>query len=530
MFQYGCILFKCPIYQTDMTNFCIEKDSYVTGLVLTAILSVTFQDGPVILEHDDAEISKYGQTLNSVIDKKLLFTKNGCKIVFVRIEANYTNINTKMVNKLYVKYKIANTEICSVQKIVSIFFEIISMNIKTKIPNEKKNISGPFHGVTNISKTINIGLEFRSLYNMQISKTIISFPVSYEYKLLETFYCPSVLLNMTYYKQLVENKALPPLSFNSLDTTYTQSTELVPICYTMYKSQLYRNTYKRISVKQDSSLNKLGFLSTLISMTSIIMVLITYFLFPDLRYVPGKLFMMLCFNLFIAQGLFTFGIGVGEDNGWCQFIGMLIHFFWLATIFSMNSNLILMFSNLQKPLEASSRATIQSRSNWRVCRYIIYSYSMSFFCVLTNITLSGILLDDDHYGYGGKICYINTPIMRLITFTIPLIIVLIVNFGMFTLIICNISQTMYKRYCFVFKATIQMILKLSTITGVFWLFGFLYEVTGITLFDYIFVILNAGQGFFLMTSFILNKRVLELYKDKVQTYWKKIEDTTEYNI
>jgi hypothetical protein len=132
---------------------------------------------------------------------------------------------------------------------------------------------------------------------------------------------------------------------------------------------------------------------------------------------------------------------------------------------------------------------------------------------------------DDHYGYGGKFCYINTAEMRLFTFALPIALVLLVNFVMFLCITSKISKMMTHETDV--KERVVVFLKLSTITGFYWTFGYIYEATKIWVFEYLFIILNGGQGFFLMWSFLLNKRIFKMYKNVFKKLQEKYSSISE---
>ena len=106
-----------------------------------------------------------------------------------------------------------------------------------------------------------------------------------------------------------------------------------------------------------------------------------------------------------------------------------------------------------------------------------------------------------------------------VTFGIPATIVVLANLSMFVAIIIKIKRApsvsknvKHERNNFVVFA------KLSTITGATWLFGFVYMWTGVTVFSYIFIILNGSQGLFIMVLFICNARTFAMFKT-VRTSW-----------
>jgi hypothetical protein len=47
---------------------------------------------------------------------------------------------------------------------------------------------------------------------------------------------------------------------------------------------------------------------------------------------------------------------------------------------------------------------------------------------------------------------------------------------------------------------LNVVVKLSAITGVTWIFGLLYTWTNVIVFSYLFIILNACQGVFIMLA------------------------------
>ena len=58
-------------------------------------------------------------------------------------------------------------------------------------------------------------------------------------------------------------------------------------------------------------------------------------------------------------------------------------------------------------------------------------------------------------------------------------------------------------------------MKMSTLTGVGWIFGFLGILTNVEVFEYLFIVANATQGLFLMVSFVCNRRVLMLFENLI---------------
>jgi hypothetical protein len=107
--------------------------------------------------------------------------------------------------------------------------------------------------------------------------------------------------------------------------------------------------------------------------------------------------------------------------------------------------------------------------------------------------------------------------MILYFVAIPLGLIITANLGMFSYVVWSVSRipdmahksSNERRNLLIFA-------KLSTLTGITWLFGFLYQFTNVLLFAYFYIVFNAGQGVFIMISFV-NKRTLDMLHSKVYT-------------
>ena len=516
-FQGDCLQFECPVHQMAIANLCVDRNTDVSGLVIASMVHLRFQN-PVYAGKSEDELKSFGQKVAVAIDDSFTISNIGCKIKVAKLLANYTQATEGYVQKIFLALKIINTKICSIKQVVDIYFKINFDNITVSFDNvDSKFLPQNASNLPKINTTFTVKLSYRNIQSYEIDIPLQEVSDSYEIRLTENFQCPRVLISQSSYRKLVHKGLLDQVKTPSFIVHKYMQSDLIPICYLEYLNEWLNYTYSK-SGKREKHANynaitsTLTTISTILSMASTIIVLITYTIFPELRFISGKLLMVLCFNLFFAQGFFSFGFDLGVDNIWCQLIGVCIHLLWLTTVFLMSLCLWLLLRNFNDPFGAENRYLIQSRSNFQVLKYTLYCYTMSGLCVLTNIIVSHSVYNDDHYGYGGNLCYINTASMRMFTFALPIAIVLIVNFIMVTYIMSKMSKLITLKHDIAVKELIIVFLKLSTITGFYWGFGFIYEATEIKLFEYIFILLNCGQGFFLMWSFLLNKRIFEMYK------------------
>jgi hypothetical protein len=198
----------------------------------------------------------------------------------------------------------------------------------------------------------------------------------------------------------------------------------------------------------------------------------------------------------------------------CLVLGMCVHFFWLMAMIWMNICTFHMFRVLTK-----TKVVSKDSGNKKVICYHIFAILISASCVSVNIAASfyrsGVL------GYGGDSCYISTQSMINFTFVIPTAFVVFSNLVMFSIVIIKIKRaSVAQKHVQNERRDLSVFAKLSTITGATWIFGLLYTWTNIDALSYIFIILNACQGVFILLAFVVNKRVLHLTKSlsKGSTY------------
>ena len=290
----------------------------------------------------------------------------------------------------------------------------------------------------------------------------------------------------------------------------TSDGEQLRICFTDYMSRAAEKLPHREEPKQHSPQAIVSVVCNLMSITGLTATVLTYFIFGELRSIPGKNNMMLSIHLLIAQCLYQFGIQQTEYSKLCMALGVFIHLFWLTSILWMNACTLHMFRTF---------VTGQSYRSYRaldpqVCVYTLYCYSIAIIVIAINIGVSMYKSEGKDIGYGGTVCYISTPIMIGWTFALPVGVIIILNLGFFFAVVYQISaSTMSRRGKSNDRANTIIYMKLSTLTGVTWIFGYLYLWTDFVPLEYIFIVLNAGQGVLIFGSFICTARIIRLYED-----------------
>ena len=253
----------------------------------------------------------------------------------------------------------------------------------------------------------------------------------------------------------------------------------------------------------------LSFVCMLLSIIFSALTVVTYSLFRELRTQPGVNNMVLASLMVIWQILFMVGFNKAESTSIpvCATLGVLIHYSWLLFLVWMNTCTIHMFRVFWK--NPATTASFNPLKTTLV--YMTYCCIVAAIPVVVNIIISST--KDQGIGYGGSLCYLSASDYFLYIISVPLCLVVVGNIGLYIAVIIQIEKTRSKvKHRSEQKSLISVYLKLSSLTGVTWIFGIVYMFIGVEWAEYLFVLFNGTQGIFVFTSFAMNKRIFELYK------------------
>jgi len=258
----------------------------------------------------------------------------------------------------------------------------------------------------------------------------------------------------------------------------------------------------------------LSLVCTIVSNFCCCMTLFTYLACPDMLTQPGLNNMVLVGHLLVAQCLLQFGASQAENvsKTACSIIGAFVHYSWLLVIMSMNVctlHMFRVFHNLKSATEAphTGRTTL---------KYVAYIYVLSALPVVAVVVTSLILSGNSSLGYGGNVCYISDQRMILYCFTIPLACVVLCNITLFMVVIVKIySFNSLNRKSTEQRNLLLIYFRMSTITGITWVFAFLYTSLRVSWLEYLFIVFNGLQGLFVFVAFACKKRQFEMIRKRL---------------
>ena len=246
-----------------------------------------------------------------------------------------------------------------------------------------------------------------------------------------------------------------------------------------------------------------------ISIVSLLITIVTYILFKPLRTAPGLNNMSLAIMLLFANILYSFSFELSTSPTICLIVAILTHYCWMSSLVWMNVCCV----HMTRVFVKIKKMTAHTKKKKTYFGYLLYSIMFPSLLIATTLTYSHMA--DNQTGYGGGNCFITKPEMILFTFALPIGLIVISNLVMFVVVILfikntktdTLTSTIHRNYFVVY-------VKLSTLTGCSWLFGFIHKFTDSRILAFLFIVSTASQGLFLMVAFICNKRVFNMYADR----------------
>ncbi|XP_071963303.1 uncharacterized protein [Antedon mediterranea] len=244
----------------------------------------------------------------------------------------------------------------------------------------------------------------------------------------------------------------------------------------------------------------------------------------ELRTHSGKIIMNLSFALFIAQSLTLLQGYFLFDPVVCSVAAAVLHYIWLVAFLWMNSmaiDLFRIFRAIKLTIKDSDRDRVVFR------RYMLYSWCspVVIVCILLGVHFSDVADHSVfHFKYGDEsVCWIRDEFATLVVFGIPIGLVIIVNFILFVCTIYGIRKAKHSSTRIQNKSKRDQIseeltiyIRISSIMGLTWAFGFLASFVDHTAIWYIFIILNTLQGLFIFIAFNINRSMKATFRNRAR--------------
>ena len=253
--------------------------------------------------------------------------------------------------------------------------------------------------------------------------------------------------------------------------------------------------------------NLLSLACVCISIISLLATIVLFLSRSEFHSLPGYNTLALCVFLLLAQVVYQFGVGQTTLPYWaCALIGMVCHLLWLCVMFAMNICTVDMFLIFRK-----LKATIPKHSWIQHIKRLTFIVITSLVFVIINVVESLVSTGGKALGYGGIICYISSKLMQIVTFIIPSVITVVANISLFIYVVLKISSSSIQSAGLQQERNyLAIYARLSTLTGFTWLIGFVLILVKSEILEYIFILLNASQGIFIMLAFSFKRTLWKI--------------------
>ena len=298
---------------------------------------------------------------------------------------------------------------------------------------------------------------------------------------------------------------------------YVYNKGVVFICVDFEREYTSKN--HKSAPTDDLALVILTWIGFILSIIGLLVLLVTYIIFKDLRTLPGKNLMNLCVSLCLAEIVWLIGSTLDSYPTTCTVIAIANHYFFL--VFFTASSAIAFHSCLV----FGRKITFRRRSTEDNKIFMIYSLFVWGIPGLF-VLIFGLL---DYYevfitDYGKSVvCWLGTKESKIFLFILPFGILLLFNLFLFLLVALRLRENQKSSAKALGREevrkreaqNVKVCLKLSTLMGFSWLFGLLQVAveTETDVFAYLFIIFVSFQGLFICAAFLFQRKCYQLYSD-----------------
>ena len=276
----------------------------------------------------------------------------------------------------------------------------------------------------------------------------------------------------------------------------------------------FKDTFNITKTSMASSNRALQILTIIgfsISIICLVLLLITYGLFQELRTVPGKNLMNLSFPLLLSQLMWLIGTAFVKGGTACKVFAILEHYLLLVSFVAMSVMSYHTCHVFSKPFVRRIANTFSRR--FMTYSAFVWITPAMFVAICITLDETEVFVVD----YGTN-CWLGTANAKLYLFLLPLALLLLCNIYAFIKTAVSLSRHGKERKTLHQKKGKQNLLictKLATLVGFPWLFAFFGVLfPDVEAFEYLFVVFVCLQGLNIGMAFLFNKKTWKLYRDR----------------
>ncbi|KAI8783001.1 adhesion G protein-coupled receptor E2, partial [Biomphalaria glabrata] len=255
----------------------------------------------------------------------------------------------------------------------------------------------------------------------------------------------------------------------------------------------------------------LTYICPLTSALCLLLTLMAYLALPDLRTVPGFKAVLLSLSLLLAQMALICASLIPTPSTLCTSVGIITHFLWLWHFsWSFLSSLHVFQVFTDKIPEATMKGG----------KKLIYAARMTTLSLIGPlvVVLSVIVssyMTSHTFGYGHMSCFLDSLFLLGLSVVAPICFVSICNLTFFGITFARIREINQRTSLSSVEVDqpkyFLLYVKLSSVTGVFWVMTFVAEAIDSDVLWIISLLLNGLQGVTIFVLFLCKKRIYHLF-------------------
>ncbi|KAI8794729.1 adhesion G protein-coupled receptor E3 [Biomphalaria glabrata] len=339
--------------------------------------------------------------------------------------------------------------------------------------------------------------------------------------------CGHVTFNTSEYELNVLDNASPPdftvtLDLNVTKVTLSEAQDLnyllieesgeLKVCWEILEKKLkeIQDADKSVKEKSDVALYAVSLACSVVSLVCLVLTIMTYLIHPILRTFAGKNNMMLSLSLLLAQTSLLAAVHIEYTGNVCTFLGMSTHFLWLwmfSWTFICSLDMFLVFT-------AKTRSSCCQDDYKSFIKRCLVSVSLPATVVSVVVAVTYNQTSGQGIGYGSMRCFLDSLLLTGVALGGPLLVIVLCNTAFFVTTVVKIHKVRQLKTSDLKKeeqSNLIVYVKLSAMTGIFWLLTTIAHVSQNSYFQFIVEPINGLQGVYIFMSYICNRRVLSLY-------------------
>ncbi|XP_072177359.1 adhesion G-protein coupled receptor G2-like [Diadema setosum] len=246
------------------------------------------------------------------------------------------------------------------------------------------------------------------------------------------------------------------------------------------------------------ALDLLGIIGCVISIVCLIITIVTYLSMKKLRSKqPLQILVNLCLALLGLYLVFVIGIDRRYPTVGCLIVGLLIHYFLLASMSWMAVEAVNMYLCFVKVFDAHVSKFMQ-----KAC---LCAWGLPLLvCIIIAALDHSVYLGDKTY------CFVSPGPALYFGVLLLVAVLLLVNFVIFALVLkrltCRKTVAAHKADQGATWRRVQNAVAITVLLGLTWIFGFLAIGGARFILNILFLLFNSLQGFFVFVMFCLRQK------------------------